>query len=97
MIQLVSELAKQRSVLKDDISTLILESLKPLQTAVDGIKETGNTFQARLVSTEATAGENFERLNTAETNIKALTAVNQDLLDRLEDLENRLRWSNLHI
>lgn len=97
MVQLVSELAKQRSVLKDDISTLILQSLKPLQTAVDGIKETVNSFQARLVSTEATAGENFERLNAAEATIKALTAVNQDLLDRLEDLENRSRRSNLRI
>ena len=97
MAQLVTELAKQRSVLKDDISILIHESLKPLQTAVDGIKETVNSFQARLVSTEAIAGENFERLNAAEATVKALTAANQDLLARVEDLENRSRRSNLRI
>ncbi len=34
MSQLVAELAKQRAGLKDDVSALIHESLKPLQTAM---------------------------------------------------------------
>lgn len=93
MRQLVAELAKQRSVLKDDLSSLILESLKPLQSAVNAIRDTVNSFQERLASTETLAGENFERLNTAETVIKDLKAANQELLDRVDDLENRSRRS----
>lgn len=93
MPHLVAELAKQRSVLKEDISSLILESLKPLQSAVDAIQETVNSFQERLASTEIIAGENFECLNTAETMIKNLKAANQELLDRVDDLENRSRRS----
>lgn len=97
MSQLVTELAKQRSVLKDDISTLILEALKPIQTTMDAIQETVNSFQARLASTEAIAGENFERLNSAEATIKTLQVANQELLDRVDDLENRSRRSNLRV
>lgn len=97
MSQLVSELDKQRSVLKEDISMLIQESLKPIQTSVDAVRDTVNSFQARLASTEAIASENFERLNSAEATIKTLQVANQELLDRVDDLENRSRRTNLRI
>ncbi|KAJ3605997.1 hypothetical protein NHX12_028040 [Muraenolepis orangiensis] len=86
MKQLVAEQAKQRAGLKEDVSHLIQESLKPL-----------GSFQARLVATETIAGENFERLTTAEATIKALQAQNQTLMDHVDDIENRSRRSNLRI
>ena len=50
--QLVAELAKQRAGLKHDVSELIQESLKPLQTAMDALRDTVGSFQARLTATE---------------------------------------------
>ena len=52
MPQLVAELAKQRAGLKNDVSGLIQESLKPLQTAMDALRDTVGSFQARLAATE---------------------------------------------
>ncbi|KAI4801927.1 hypothetical protein KUCAC02_019794 [Chaenocephalus aceratus] len=43
------------------------------------------------------AGENFERLTSAEATIKALQAQNQTLLDHIDDIENGSRRSNLRI
>lgn len=97
MNQLVAELAKQRASLKDDMAILIQESIKPLQTSVDGLRDTVNSFQGRLTSAETLAGDNFERLFAAETTIKSLQAQNTSLLDRLENLENRSRRANLRI
>ena len=42
-------------------------------------------------------GENFERIALAEARVKSLESQNKHLLDRVEDLENRLRRSNLRI
>ncbi|CAM4662324.1 unnamed protein product [Leuciscus chuanchicus] len=97
MTQLIAELAKQREVLKEDMAALILNSVKPLQISVDALRETVNSFQSRLTSTETIAGENFERLVAAESTISSLKAQNTLLLDRLDDLENRSRRSNLRI
>ncbi|KAJ3606419.1 hypothetical protein NHX12_025940 [Muraenolepis orangiensis] len=97
MKQLVAKLAKQRAGLKDDVSHLIQESLKPLETAVGALRDTVGSFQAHLVATETIAGENFERLTTAEATIKALQAQNQTLLDHVDDIENWSHRSNLRI
>ncbi|KAG7458357.1 hypothetical protein JOB18_005825 [Solea senegalensis] len=97
MSQLVAELAKQRAGLKNDVSGLIQESLKPLQTTMDALRDTVGSFQTRLAATETIAGENFERLTTAEATIQSLQTQNQTLLDRVDDMENRSRRSNLRI
>ena len=49
MKQLVDELAKQRGGLKDDVSHLIQESLKPLETAVGALRDTVGSFQAGVL------------------------------------------------
>lgn len=97
MSQLVAELSKQRAGLKDDLSGLIQESLKPLQTTMDVLQKTVSAFQTRLTATEDLAGENFERLTSVETTIKSLQTQNQELLDRIDDMENRSRRSNLRM
>ena len=97
MPQLVAELVKQRAGLKNDVSGLIQESLKPLQTAMDALRDTVGSFQARLAATESIAGENFERLTTAEATIQSLQTQNQTLWDRVNEMENRSRRSNLRI
>lgn len=76
MTQLVSELAKQREVLKEDMAALILNSVKPLQTSVDAFHDTVNSFQSQLTSTEVNVGENFECLVAVESIINSLKAQN---------------------
>ena len=95
--QLVSELEKQRASLLKDMSTLILESAKPLQSSMDALRETVNHFNNRLVAAETLAGDNFERITSTEKTVKMLEAQNKSLQDRLDDLENRSRRVNLRI
>ena len=95
--QLVSELEKQRASLLKDMSTLILESAKPLQSSMDALRETVNHFNNRLVAAETLAGDNFERITSMEKTVKMLEAQNKSLQDRLDDLENRSRRVNLRI
>lgn len=97
MDQLSAEFAKQRTSLKEDVSSLIQEAVKPLQTAMDTLQSTMKSFQGRLTSVESVAGDNFERLTVAESTIKTLQNHNQSLLDRIDDLENRSRRANLRI
>lgn len=97
MTKIISELAKQRASLKDDMSTLIRDSVKPLQDSVDSLRTTVNSFQSRLASMETIAGENFERVNATEKTVEKLQAANTSLLDKIEDLENRSRRVNLRI
>ncbi|KAL0188442.1 hypothetical protein M9458_015541 [Cirrhinus mrigala] len=97
MTQLVSELAKQREVLREDMAALILNSVKPLHSSVDALHNTVNSFQSRLTSTEVIVGENFEWLVAAESTINSLKAQNSLLMERLDDLVNRSCRSNLLI
>ncbi|KAG7505606.1 hypothetical protein JOB18_035675 [Solea senegalensis] len=97
MSQLVSELEKQRASLRSDLSTLIQESVKPLQTSVDALHETVTHFNGRLAAAESLAGDNFERITSTEKTVKFLQAQNKSLQDRLDDLENRSRRVNLRI
>ena len=91
MRELVAELGKQRTSLKEDISALIQESIAPLQASVNTLNETATSFQTRLNATEAPAGDNFTALNFAGKKIKQLEEQNVTLFDRLEDLENHSR------
>lgn len=95
--QLVSELEKQRTSLRNDMLMLIQESMKPLQASVDALCETVNHFNGRLTAAEALAGDNFERIASTEKTVKMLEAQNKSLQDRLDDLENRSRRVNLRI
>ncbi|GAA6102347.1 uncharacterized protein LOC113648637 [Tachysurus ichikawai] len=97
MDQLISELTKQRISIREDVSDLIRESIGPLQSSVNALRETVDGFQSRLAATESLAGENFQKLAVAENTIKTLQAQNISLLDRIEDLENRSRRANLRI
>ena len=91
MSELVAELGKQRTSLKEDISALIQDSIAPLQASVNTLNETATSFQTRLNATEAPAGDNFTALNFAGKKIKQLEEQNVTLFDRLEDLENHSR------
>lgn len=97
MSQLVSELEKQRTSLRNDMLMLIQESVKPLQVSVDTLCETVNNFNGRLAAAEVLAGDNFERITNAEKAVKILEAQNKSLQDRVDDLENRSRRVNLRI
>ncbi|KAK3542801.1 hypothetical protein QTP70_003012 [Hemibagrus guttatus] len=97
MSQLVTELTKQRTPIKEDISALIQESMVPLQASVNGLTETLASFQSRLCATETLASDNFSVLATAEKTIKTLKEQNTTLMDRVDALENRSKRSNLRI
>ncbi|RXN14940.1 LINE-1 type transposase domain-containing 1 [Labeo rohita] len=94
---LISELTKQRISIRDDISALIQESIGPLQSSVNALRESVEGFQSRLTATETLAGENFEKVSAAENAIKTLQTQNASLLDCIEDLENRSQRANLRI
>ena len=61
MSQLVSELSKQQASLKEDMESLIQDSIKPLQASLETLCETVGSFQHQLTSTEVLAGENRRR------------------------------------
>ncbi len=48
---------KQRAGLKDGVSRLNQESLKPTQAAVDAVRDAVSLFQTRLTASENIAGE----------------------------------------
>ena len=97
MSELITELSKQRVNFKEDVATLIQESVQPLQASVNGLRDEVSSFQGRLVAAEILSGENFQRICDAEATVKSLQAQNVTLLDRLENLENRSRRANLRI
>lgn len=93
MSVLTAELAKHQA----NMAILIQDSIKPLQDSVNALHSSVNAFQARLTSAEVRIGENFENLTAAENKIKVLEKQNESLYNRLEDLENRSRRSNLRV
>ena len=95
--QLVSGLEKQRASPLKDMSALIQESVKPLQSSVDALHETVNHFNGRLTAAESLAGDKFERITITEKTVKTLQAQNKSLLDRLDNLDNGSRRVNLRI
>lgn len=97
MSQLITELSKQRTNFKDDVATLIQETIQPLKASVDGLRDEVSSFQGRLAAAENLTGDNFQRICEAEAAVKSLQAQNETLLDRLENLENRSRRANLRI
>lgn len=97
MSQLVQELSKQRTSIKEDISSLIQQAVGPLHASVNALRETVDGFQTRLTDAETLAGDNFEKITEVEQVIQSLRKQNAALLDRIEDLENRSRRSNLRI
>ena len=97
MDQLSAEFAKQRTSLKEDVSTLIQDAIRPIQASLDSLQTTVTSFQSRLTSVESVAGDNFEWLTLAESTIKMLQSQTQSLLDRCDNLENRSRRSNLRV
>lgn len=97
MSQLVAKMTKQQTSLKEDISTLIQESITSLQSSVNALTETITSFQAWLSATKSLTGDNFGALATTEGKIKHLPEQNVILLDSVEDLENRSERASLRI
>ena len=77
---LTAEFAKQRTSLREDVSFLIQESIKPLQASLDSLQTTMSSFQSRLTSMESVAGGNFERLTASESTIRNLLEFMSEVL-----------------
>lgn len=86
MDQLSAEFAKQRTSLKEDVSTLIQDAIRPIQASLDSLQTTVTSSQSGLTSVESVAGDKFERLTAAESTIKTLQSQTQSLLDRVTTL-----------
>lgn len=56
-IQLVLELVNQWASLRKDMSALIQEVVKPLQTLVDALNKSVNNFDGRPAAAESLAGK----------------------------------------
>lgn len=78
--------AKQRTSLKEDVSTLIQDAIRPIQASLDSLQTTVTSSQSGLTSVESVAGDKFERLTAAESTIKTLQSQTQSLLDRVTTL-----------
>ncbi|KAM7385027.1 hypothetical protein PAMP_001126 [Pampus punctatissimus] len=55
MDNLSAEFAKQRALLRDDVSLLFQNAVKPLQTSLDSLQSKVNSFQSHLTSMESIA------------------------------------------
>lgn len=87
----------QRESFKTDVAVLIRESTESLKSSVDSLRQQVSSFNSRLIHTEVLAGENFGKLTEMETTVKTLQSQCGKLLDKVDDLENRSRRSNLRI
>lgn len=87
----------QRENFKTDVATLIKELTESLKSSVESLGQQVSSFNGRLTQTEALAGENFEKIAEMEAVIKTLQQQSTRLQDKVDDLENRSRRSNLRI
>lgn len=76
---------------------MINESTESLKSSVDSLGQQVSSFNSRLTRTEILAGENFGKLAEMESAVKILQSQSGKLLDKVDDLENRSRRSNLRI
>lgn len=87
--QLLSELKMQRALLPKDMSVLIQESVKTLQSSVGALREMVNHFNGRLTAAETLAGDNFKHITSTEKTVEMLKAQKKSFQDRLDVLEKR--------
>uniref|UniRef100_A0AAV2LQW5 L1 transposable element RRM domain-containing protein n=2 Tax=Knipowitschia caucasica TaxID=637954 RepID=A0AAV2LQW5_KNICA len=95
--ELESLLNKLRDSFKEDMATLVNESTQSLKQSVSQLGQQVASFNTRLTQTEVTVGENFKHITEIEVEVKTLKTETQILHDRVEELENRSRRSNLRI
>lgn len=87
----------QRESFKTDVATLVKEVTEPLKSSVDSLGQQVSSLDGRLTQAEALTGENFEKIAEMEAIIKTLQQQCTKLQDKVDDLENRSRRSNLRI
>ena len=88
---------KQRDSFKADMAILIQQSTESLKQSVDSLGQQVTSFNNRLTKTEVLVDENFEKITEMEAVVKTLQSQAMVLLERVDDLENRSRRSNLRI
>lgn len=87
----------QRESFKTDVASLIKEATESLKSSVGSLRQEVSSVNGRLTQTEVLVGENFEKIAEMETAIKTLQKQCTKLQDKVDDLENRSRRSNLRI
>ncbi|KAI4810667.1 hypothetical protein KUCAC02_013605 [Chaenocephalus aceratus] len=90
-------LSKQSDSFKSDMAKLLKESTDSLERSVNSLGQQVASFNSRLDKIEVVVGENFEKLNLMEATVQSLQSQTITLQDRVDDLENRSRRSNLRI
>ncbi len=79
------------------MAILIQQSTESLKQSVDSLGQQVTSFNNRLTKTEVLVGENFKKITEMEGAVKSLQSQATVLLERVDDLENRYRRSNLRI
>ncbi|KAI3355637.1 hypothetical protein L3Q82_004177 [Scortum barcoo] len=92
MSQLIAELSKQRTNFKEDVATLIQETIQPLQASVDGLCDEVSSFQGRLVAAE-TAGP---CTTCSWTQTRSRTTPTALCFHPYREKDDALRWSRQH-
>jgi len=90
-------LSKQRDSFKSDMARLIQESTDSLERSVNSLGQQVASFNSRLNKTEVVVGENFGKLTVMEAAVQSVQSQTSAIQERVDDLENLSRRSNLRI
>ena len=90
-------LSKQSDSFKSDMARLIQESTDSLERSVNSLGQQVASFNSRLDKTEVVVGENVGKLTVMEAAVQSLQSQTITLQERVDNLENRSRRSNLRI
>ncbi|MGH0136304.1 UNVERIFIED_CONTAM: hypothetical protein FKN15_032345 [Acipenser sinensis] len=94
---LVSELDKHRSSLASELTANFKSLLTAIQSALDAIRLTIDSYGQRLNSMEHSLSDKGDRISTLEAICATLAADNESFKAKLDDLEHHSRRQNLRI
>lgn len=90
-------LNKLRDSFKEDMTALVQQSTTSLQTSVTELGQQVTSFNSRLTETEVRVGENFHHLTEMDAVVKSLQSKTERLEERVDELENHSRRSNIRV
>ncbi|KAL6461347.1 hypothetical protein MHYP_G00294910 [Metynnis hypsauchen] len=80
-----------------DHANTLSKALQPIQESLDSIKQTLVSHAGSIKALEDAASDHSDRIVTLENKCESLRARNAELMDKLDDLENRSRRANLRV
>uniref|UniRef100_A0A3B4D421 Uncharacterized protein n=1 Tax=Pygocentrus nattereri TaxID=42514 RepID=A0A3B4D421_PYGNA len=91
----LSAIESLKSSLLSENTVALSSALQPIADTLDSIKQTLESHSGSIKALEASTSDHSDRIAQLENQCSSLTKENSALLDKLDDLENRSRHSNL--